>query len=61
MTAASFEDFYKVPDIEFDIVRLRNDLNKILNSKKFNNNLVFSKFSSKRFPNEDEIKYWIKT
>ncbi len=35
MTAASFEDFYKVPDLEFDIVRLRNDLNKILDSKKF--------------------------
>ena len=36
MTAASFEDFYQVPDLEFDIVRLRNDLNKILDSKKFN-------------------------
>ncbi|MAM98395.1 MAG: hypothetical protein CMG26_01770 [Candidatus Marinimicrobia bacterium] len=26
-----------------------------------NNNLVFSKFSTKRFPNEDEIRSWIKT
>ena len=25
-----------------------------------NNNLIFSKFSTKRFPNEDEIKSWIK-
>ena len=32
----SFEDFYEVPDLKFDIVRLRADLEKILEEKKFN-------------------------
>ena len=27
---------------------------------KIDNNLVFSKFSTKRFPNDNEIKSWIK-
>ena len=36
MTSLSFEDFYKVPEIKFDINRLRNDLNLILEKKKFN-------------------------
>ena len=35
MTSLSFEDFYKVPEIKFDINRLRNDLNLILEKKKF--------------------------
>ena len=29
-------DFYKVPNIKFDISKLKSDLNKILNKKKFN-------------------------
>ena len=68
MTAASFEDFYKVPDIEFDIVRLRNDLNKILDSKKFNTPGVthFGAISLNQIPNDKSSiegnnirgKYW---
>ena len=32
----SFEDFYEVPDLKFDIDRLRKDLDLILKEKKFN-------------------------
>ena len=32
----SFEDFYEVPDLKFDINRLRKDLELILKEKKFN-------------------------
>ena len=31
----SFEDFYEVSDLKFDIKRLRADLEKILEEKKF--------------------------
>ena len=68
MTAASFEDFYKVPDLEFDIVRLRNDLNKILDSKKFNTPGVshFGAIPLNQIPNDKSSiegnyirgKYW---
>ena len=34
MTTVSFEDFYKVPDLKFNISRLREDLEKILEQKK---------------------------
>ena len=34
MAEVSFEDFYKVPDLKFDISRLRGDLDKILKIKK---------------------------
>ena len=30
----SFEDFHEVPDLKFDIERLRDDLEKILEKKK---------------------------
>ena len=33
MTSLSFEDFYKVPEIKFDINRLRNDLNSNFREK----------------------------
>ena len=36
MNNASLDDFYKVPDIKFDIHKLRSDLEKILAKKKFN-------------------------
>ena len=36
MTITSFEDFFEVPDLNFDISKLRKDLDKILLSKKFN-------------------------
>ena len=32
----SFEDFYEVPNLKFDIDRLRKDLEIILKEKKFN-------------------------
>ena len=35
MPTVSFEDFYQVPDLKFDITRLKNDLDKILKNKKF--------------------------
>ena len=68
MIAASFEDFYKVPDLEFDIVRLRNDLKKILDSKKFNTPGVshFGAIPLNQIPNDKSSiegnnirgKYW---
>ncbi len=36
MPSVTFDDFYEVPDLNFDIVKLRKDLDKILKSKKFN-------------------------
>ena len=36
MNNASLDDFYKVPNIKFDIYKLRLDLEKILAKKKFN-------------------------
>ena len=36
MGTANFEDFYEVPNLNFDISKLRNDLDKVLKSKKFN-------------------------
>ena len=36
MEKVSFEDFYEVPNLNFDIPRLRADLDKILKKKKFN-------------------------
>ena len=36
MAQVSFEDFYQVPDLKFDISKLRKDLQIILNKKKFN-------------------------
>ena len=36
MVTTNFEDFHEVPDLSFDISRLRNDLEKILDIKKFN-------------------------
>ena len=32
----SFEDFYEVPNLKFDIDKLRKDLELILKEKKFN-------------------------
>ena len=35
MTTVSFEDFYEVPDLNFDIKRIRNDLDEVLKNKRF--------------------------
>ena len=36
MGTANFEDFYQVPNLNFDISKLRNDLDNVLKAKKFN-------------------------
>ena len=36
MTTTSFEDFYEVPNLNFDISKLREDLDKVLKTKRFN-------------------------
>ena len=33
--SATFKDFYQVPDLDFDIAKLRSDLNKILKKSKY--------------------------
>ena len=59
MAELSFEDFYKVPELKFDISRLRNDLESILEKKKFNSPGVthFGAIPLNQIPNnEDSIK-----
>ena len=68
MAEVSFEDFYKVPNLKFDISRLRGDLDKILKIKKFNSPGVthFGAISLNRVPNDESSvegnnvrgKYW---
>ena len=36
MTTTNFEDFYEVPNLSFDISRLKDELEKVLKTKKFN-------------------------
>ena len=36
MATISFKDFYEVPDLNFNISKLRSDLEKVLENKKFN-------------------------
>ena len=54
MPTVSFEDFYQVPDLNFDITRLKNDLDKILKNKKFKSPGVthFGAISINQIPNE---------
>ena len=64
----SFEDFYEVPNLKFDINRLRTDLENILKEKKFNSPGVthFGAISLNQIPNDEESikgnnirgKYW---
>ena len=64
----SFEDFYKVPDLKFDIFRLRKDLEKVLERKKFESPGVthFGAIPLNRVPNDKSSiegnnvrgKYW---
>ena len=68
MVQVSFEDFYKVPELKFDISKLRNDLDLILENKKFNSPGVthFGAISLNQIPNDEESikgnnirgKYW---
>jgi hypothetical protein len=68
MAQVSFEDFYKVPDLKFDISKLRSDLDSILENKKFNSPGVthFGAISLNQIPNDESSikgnnirgKYW---
>ncbi len=64
----SFHDFYEVPKLNFDILRLRKDLHKILENKKFKSPGVthFGAISINQIPNDENSikgnnirgKYW---
>tara|TARA_B100001175_G_scaffold304737_1_gene301056 strand:- start:16 stop:612 length:597 start_codon:yes stop_codon:yes gene_type:complete len=68
MSQVTFDDFYKVPELKFDILKLRNDLNLILENKIFNSPGVthFGAISLNQIPNDEESikgnnirgKYW---
>ena len=54
MPTVSFEDFYQVPDLNFDITRLKSDLDEILKNKKFKSPGVthFGAISINQIPND---------
>ena len=68
MPTVSFEDFYQVPELNFDIKKLREDLGKILTMKKFNSPGVthFGAIPINQIPNDENSikgnnirgKYW---
>ena len=68
MAQVSFEDLYKVPELKFDISKLRSDLDSILENKKFNSPGVthFGAISLNQIPNDESSikgnnirgKYW---
>ena len=55
MATTSFEDFYQVPNLNFDITKLKVDLDKILKSKKFNTPGVthFGAIPINQIPNDE--------
>ena len=55
MVTTSFEDFYEVPDLNFDISKLKKDLDKILKSNKFNSPGVthFGAIPINQIPNDE--------
>jgi len=68
MVTVSFDDFYEVPDLNFNIQRLRKDLDKILIDKRFKSPGVthFGAISVNQIPNDENSikgnnvrgKYW---
>ena len=68
MALANFEDFYEVPNLNFDISKLRKELDKILKIKKFNSLGVthFGAIPINQIPNDESSikghnirgKYW---
>ena len=68
MVQTSFEDFYRVPELKFDISKLRSDLDLILKNKKFKSPGVthFGAISLNQIPNDEQSikgnnirgKYW---
>ena len=55
MATVSFEDFYQVPDLNFDILKLREDLELILKKKRFNSPGVthFGAIPINQIPNDE--------
>ena len=68
MATTNFEDFYEVPNLFFDISKLRKDLDKILINKRFNSPGVthFGAIPINQIPNDESSikgsnirgKYW---
>ena len=68
MSQVSFDDFYQVPNLKFDITRLRSDLEIVLKKIKFNSPGVthFGAISLNQIPNDENSikgnnirgKYW---
>jgi len=68
MAEVSFEDFYQVPNLRFDISRLKQDLEKVLDRKKFQTPGIthFGAIPLNRIPNDQTSiegnnvrgKYW---
>ena len=68
MSQVSFDDFYQVPNLKFDILRLRSDLEIVLKKRKFNSPGVshFGAISLNQIPNDKNSikgnnirgKYW---
>ena len=68
MPSVTFDDFFEVQDLNFDISKLRKDLDKILKSKKFNSPGVthFGAIPINQIPNDTSSisgnnirgKYW---
>ena len=46
MTHLSYSDFYQVPDLKFDIKKLREDLDSVLKKRDFNSPLGISNFGA---------------
>ena len=68
MATVSFDDFHKVQNLEFDILKLKEDLDKVLKNKKFNSPGVthFGAIPINQIPNDESSikgnnirgKYW---
>jgi len=56
MAHLNFNDFYQVPDLKFDITKMRQDLDKILAKKKFDSPGVshFGAIPVNQIPNDEE-------
>ena len=56
MSEQSYSDFYKVPNVKIDILRLRNELEDVLKKKKFNTLGIshFGAISINRIPGDEE-------
>ena len=57
MVQLNYSDFYQVPDLQFDIKRLRSDLEKVLRSKSFFSPSKITNFGAipvNKIPNDSE-------